>query len=180
MNLSDINDRVGEAYREAVRDLKRCNRGAPFVRSAHRRLVAGDGEGNRIGDPIYFSGPVRMKDVKALMAKPGVREVRAQGEVRAYERIDDLDWVGEEVWHVGVWSHQQATIAISAAAYRAELDALWAANTAFKNLDDCLNAGGNYRPSLDMRQPVMVRLANDYDAAQAARGDERRAYRYGA
>lgn len=66
------------------------------------------------------------------------------------------------------------------AAQRAELDALWAANTGFKNLDDCLNAGGNYRPSLDMRQPVMVRLANDYDAAQAARGDERRAYRYGA
>lgn len=62
---------------------------------------------------------------------------------------------------------------------RSRLDGLWARNTGFCNLRDCLNAGGSYRPSLDMRQEIMRELADDYDAAQAARGDDRRAYRYG-
>lgn len=59
------------------------------------------------------------------------------------------------------------------------IDTLIRANTAFLSLEEMLNAGGRYRPSCDMREPVMVAIADAYDGAQEARGDERRAYRYG-
>lgn len=36
---------------------------------------------------------------------------------------------------------------------------------------------GGYFPTLDCRDPILRRLANLYDAAQAIRGDDRRAYR---
>ncbi len=59
------------------------------------------------------------------------------------------------------------------------MDDVVANKTAFMNMVDLMNAGGNYRPSLDMRQPDLVELANYYDQKQAERGDPRRAYRYG-
>ncbi|GEM_PF-3795393 len=52
-------------------------------------------------------------------------------------------------------------------------------HTAFKSMQEMLDAHAGYRPSLDMREPVMVRIADVYDALQAERGDARRAYRYG-
>jgi len=53
--------------------------------------------------------------------------------------------------------------------------------TCFENQDQLLNAPGGYRPTIqprrdDRRYEV---LADAYDIAQAARGDERRAYRNG-
>lgn len=58
------------------------------------------------------------------------------------------------------------------------VDCLVRTNTAFRTLGEMLEAVG-YRPSCDMRVPAMVSIADAYDAAQAARGDARRAYRYG-
>ncbi len=59
------------------------------------------------------------------------------------------------------------------------VDLLVATHTAFKSMQEMLGAHPGYRPSLDMREPVMARLADLYDTAQAERGDARRAYRYG-
>lgn len=59
------------------------------------------------------------------------------------------------------------------------VDRLVAANTAFRSMIQMVMTHDGYRPSLDMREPVMARLADLYDAAQAERGDARRAYRYG-
>jgi len=59
------------------------------------------------------------------------------------------------------------------------IDALIARRTAFRTLADLLNAGGRYRPSCDVSDPDMRAIADAYDAAQEARGDARRAYRYG-
>lgn len=59
------------------------------------------------------------------------------------------------------------------------VNVLVATHTAFKSMQDMLDAHPGYRPSLDMREPVMVRIADVYDALQAERGDDRRAYRYG-
>lgn len=59
------------------------------------------------------------------------------------------------------------------------VDYLIRRNTGFTGLDDMLSAGGNYRPSLDMREPWAREVARAYDEAQAKRGDARRAYRYG-
>lgn len=70
--------------------------------------------------------------------------------------------------------------------WRVELEAvpantnhLVANHTAFRDFSSLLWAEGGYRPSLDVSEPVMLQIADAYDAAQAARGDARRAYRYG-
>lgn len=63
----------------------------------------------------------------------------------------------------------------------ASIDKLTAALTAFDTLDALVNAQGNYRPTIrpdgnDRRYEV---LADAYDRAQSARGDQRRAWRGG-
>lgn len=65
-----------------------------------------------------------------------------------------------------------------------ELDALTTKHTtaAFSSFADLLNAGGNYCPHFDLafgdneRKAEVAKLAKAYDAAQAARGDSRRAH----
>jgi len=59
-----------------------------------------------------------------------------------------------------------------------DVDDLIAHNTGFSSLDDMLNARGGYRPSCDVSRLEMELIADAYDAAQTARGDERRAFRY--
>jgi len=61
-----------------------------------------------------------------------------------------------------------------------ELDRLVRENACFKGFQDLLDAKGGYRPSLDCRDPIKVQIADAYDAAMTLRGDDRRAYRYGA
>ncbi len=58
-------------------------------------------------------------------------------------------------------------------------NSLTKANTGFSSFDEMLNAKGSYRPSMEVSQPEMKELADLYDAAQEARGDDRRAFRYG-
>jgi hypothetical protein len=60
----------------------------------------------------------------------------------------------------------------------ARLDSITRANSAFATFDELLSQPC-YRPSLDQSQPVLVELADAYDAAMTARNDDRRAYRYG-
>ena len=59
-----------------------------------------------------------------------------------------------------------------------DIDELIAHNSGFSSLDDMLNARGGYRPSCDVSRLEMELIADAYDAAQTARGDERRAFRY--
>lgn len=62
-------------------------------------------------------------------------------------------------------------------------DVLTARHTAFKSFDEMLLAGGNYRPSFYLRgktaaaQKEIRDLADEYDGAQEARKDPRRAFR---
>ena len=60
------------------------------------------------------------------------------------------------------------------------IDQLVANNSGFENFEALLNAPGGYRPSCDVRRAERRAIANAYDKAQAERGDERRAYRFGA
>ena len=62
---------------------------------------------------------------------------------------------------------------------RRKADRLCSSNTGFASFQDLLDAKGSYRPSIDVREPDMLWLADYYDRAQEARGDARRAYRYG-
>ncbi|HQT96853.1 MAG TPA: hypothetical protein PK416_03105 [Thermodesulfobacteriota bacterium] len=45
------------------------------------------------------------------------------------------------------------------------------------SFDELINSPGNYRPTLDVRDEATLMLADAYDAAQASRGDSRRAFR---
>lgn len=58
-------------------------------------------------------------------------------------------------------------------------DAILGANSGFANFRDLLDAKGGYAPSMDMRKPELVWLADYYDQTQASRNDPRRAFRYG-
>ena len=58
-------------------------------------------------------------------------------------------------------------------------DELALAHTPFSGFDILLRAAGDYRPSLDVTVADKLELANTYDAAQAKRGDIRRAFRLG-
>jgi hypothetical protein len=78
-----------------------------------------------------------------------------------------------------------STVGPLTAEQRAEADALTTAHTCFESLQDMQDASGHYRPSLHTFErntagdaPALRRLADLYDQAQAARGDDRRAYRY--
>lgn len=51
-------------------------------------------------------------------------------------------------------------------------------HTAFKSFDALLNAPGGYFPTLEVRNADRWILANEYDKAQAARHDTRRANIY--
>tara|TARA_R100000458_G_C8145109_1_gene154798 strand:+ start:193 stop:681 length:489 start_codon:yes stop_codon:yes gene_type:complete len=60
-----------------------------------------------------------------------------------------------------------------------ELDDIVERNSGFKSFNGLLNALGDYRPTIDVSVPEKEYLADEYDAAQAERGDERRAFRRG-
>lgn len=57
------------------------------------------------------------------------------------------------------------------------LDELTRRYTAFDSFEALLTAPGGYRPGFDVRKEPLRILANEYDQAQAARGDVRRASR---
>ena len=61
---------------------------------------------------------------------------------------------------------------------RPQLDKIVRANTAFASFDDLLNTP-RYRPSICIAERPMLLLADEYDAAMKARGDGRRAFRWG-
>lgn len=68
------------------------------------------------------------------------------------------------------------------------IDALVRKHSAFTSMADLLNAGGNYRPTLEVPHPKDKRvdpgaaerkiIADVYDLIQTTRGDERRAFRH--
>jgi hypothetical protein len=57
------------------------------------------------------------------------------------------------------------------------IEALTTKWTAFGSFEKLLKADGGYRPSLTRKNQEVRELADAYDKAQEARGDQRRAYR---
>lgn len=58
------------------------------------------------------------------------------------------------------------------------LDGLTIKHTAFPNFRDMVESHPGYRPTICCDRPQLTALADAYDRAQQARGDDRRAYRY--
>lgn len=93
--------------------------------------------------------------------------------------------LGEERGHALVGKLRKAgrgwrMVGLEEAKAEAEvMEGILKAKTGFSRMGDLLDAGGRYRPSLDMRDPDLRQLADYYDRQQIERGDPRRAYRYG-
>lgn len=62
---------------------------------------------------------------------------------------------------------------------REQLDEICRTMSGFSTFFGLVNAKGDYRPSIDLGIPEMKYLADEYDKFQEARGDDRRAYRFG-
>lgn len=60
-----------------------------------------------------------------------------------------------------------------------DLDNICQKHTCFNYFFDLVDAGGNYYPTVNCQIPELVILADCYDNYQIARGDSRRACRYG-
>lgn len=82
------------------------------------------------------------------------------------------NWLADQLVG-GSWPHIGETDAEKA-------DRITRTHSAFTSFEDmAVHAKGSYRPSLYMKNPALVWLADYYDAFQAKRGDSRVAFRYG-
>ncbi|HZX80768.1 MAG TPA: hypothetical protein VFE72_07450 [Lysobacter sp.] len=174
-----------EARAETLRDIKRDAeaRQLRWRRDRERMLWAIDRNGHRLNGEDFLVWNRTKAQVAELLAKhPEAVEIVCNGGIDIAENLADMEAGNYDThdWGVTLWSAAPAAEqgAESAAPSDAEIDALIASNTAFRNMDDLLSAGGRYRPSLDCSDPDMLAIANRYDELQKARGDDRRAYRY--
>jgi len=62
---------------------------------------------------------------------------------------------------------------------QAKLDRICRAHSGFRSFQELLEAKGSYRPTLYTWILDLAYLADCYDSAMAAQGDDRRTYRYG-
>lgn len=105
------------------------------------------------------------KPIEVEVRDGGLR-VRPQESAKHFAKFDVPD---------NIESHRSAL-----QAERIILDAIWQERTAFPSLRSCINtAEHGYRPSMDMREPLAVWLADDYDQARVSNESPLRAYRYG-
>lgn len=132
--------------------------------------------GDRLNGSDYWGFNGTIKQVKRMLAEyPDTVEIVVQLRLNCFETFSDMANEYEPdacSGQVTIWNS-----AISSAMSVTDKD--WRENTAFKSLGDCLKAGGDYRPSMDMREPIMRRLADRYDLEQEANFNHKRAYRYG-
>lgn len=165
-----------EARAELKRDLQRGadTRAQRWHRDRGCLLWAIDASGERMNlDGVEWDRTKRAV-AKLLAEHPGAVEVSVDSGINIAERMEDFDGAAYEphFWQATIWRADRPVMSDG------ELDEVVRRNTAFRNMLDMLDAKGNYRPSLDCSEPVMLAIADRYDELQAARGDDRRAYRY--
>ncbi len=133
---------------------------------------------------VYSGKAPTAADFNALIADieanyPAVDYISFEGGFDFAERMDGFRdgaydaWVSD--WSVEAWRRPGTR----------NVDALVSMHSGFSSLADMLNAHPSYTPTLattrakDPRECAELKdIADAYDAAQAAKGDARRAYRY--
>lgn len=167
-SLQHMLDACAKARAEAMAEIK----SNPELRNLRwkvdraPRLVAIDAKGDRLNDGDWSEWKRRKREViRMYEINPEAVEIVVESGINLYERPDDVDYV-TEFWTATLWENES-------------VDDLVRKHTAFATMDELLQADGGYRPSLDVREPHMLRIANAYDRQQQLRGDPRRAYRYG-
>ena len=134
-------------------------------------------DGERLSDGNWTRWDRRRSTVEALLSgHPQAAMLVVEGGVNVAENRGALDAGIYEsfIWQVEIWNRNDPTLTDVQ-----ELEAIVRRRTAFASFEDMFNAKGDYRPSMDVADPEMLRLANHYDHAAEQRGDARRVYRYG-
>lgn len=126
--------------------------------------------GDRMNGCSFVGWRRRQQEISELLVTyPNADEIVVQGtffasenksshEADEYERCD---------WQARVWSPSKCP------------EDLWPALTPWRDAKEALTVTSRtYRPSMDMSDPDMRLLADDYDAIATMLGDDRRTYRY--
>lgn len=148
-----------------------------FQRFRKPLLWAIDAKNDRINGSDYTEWDGTVRQILGLVELyPEAVEVVADLALECHEDFRDmLNGNGESTLVYGggpLWSQ-------SIAGAMSVTDADWRKNTGFNSLASCLGSHPRYRPSMDMREPIMRRMADRYDLEMAAMGNPKRAYRYG-
>ncbi len=138
-------------------------------------IIGADGE--RLADDGWIRWDRRRSTVDEILRQhPDAQALVVEGGINVAMNKADLDAGNYEplIWQANIWNRSDPT-----PEQGRELTALLRRRTAFQSFDDMFAAKGEYRPSMDVSDPEMRRLAEHYDHLAAQRGDERRAFRYG-
>lgn len=142
------------------------------------RLLAIDAAGNRLNDDGWHSWTRRKSDVESLLRNyPEATEVVVDSGVDVAATREDYEGSNYDpfFWQATIWRHDRPVYSIE------QLEEIVRRRTGFRSFSEMFNkTRDGYRPSIDVRDPEMLAIANHYDRLATNRGDERRAYRYGA
>lgn len=134
--------------------------------------------GDRLNDGAWCPWRRRKSDVEQLLQDyPDAVQIVVDSGIDVAENKEsfDADNYTPMFWQVPIWKRSEPVYSVE------QLEALVRRRTGFRSFAEMLDRARNgYRPSIDTRDPEMVAIANHYDALAEARGDDRRAYRYGA
>ena len=139
-------------------------------------LVIG-ADGDRLNDGSWRRWDRRRSTVEDLLAAyPHAQSIVVDAGVNVSANRADMEAGNYEpiYWQAKIWDRNDPS-----PAQEKQLNALLARRSAFKSFDEIFAAKGGYRPSMDMKDPDMVVLADHYDRLAQQRGDSRRAFRYG-
>lgn len=167
--LAAMTEACSKARADALADIRGNPelRGLRWHRAREPQLLAIAADGQRLNDGCWTAWKRRKKEVVELYDRYSeAAMIVVDSGINLYERPDAEDYV-PVYWQAVIWEDT------------AEVDALVRAHTAFASLADMLTPDGCYRPSCDVREPAMEKIADAYDRLAAQQGDERRAYRYG-
>ena len=147
-----------------------------------RRLVYLDAKGDLIEfDPDKVSGPLSWgQNVAVFLTEQGAPEFRGHGWAEECASVILTLVRRWQDYHNRAMKSLENTMTPkdTPIAIPDDLDELTRSLSAFSSFNELLNAGGNYRPTIHVEHsPDHLALAVFYDAAQKARGDERRTYR---
>lgn len=182
-----LQEAIKQARSDAKADARRdCDKG--FLKSRGVWMITTNNKEGLVApnsESIWFGETVTARKFDGLIARveahfPHVDEIRFDGGWDHAETMADFDgnytpWVAE--WSVLAWRRPIAR----------SIDQLVAMHSGFTSLVDLVEGAHiSYRPSLathhrncdDQERAELTLIADAYDAAQAARGDGRRAYRY--
>lgn len=162
---------IGAARNEAMREYHESGVGMNRWIVYDDPLLWAIKDGDRLNGSHFTGWHGRRNEVVDLLAAyPETQRVVAQGAILVSE--DEQSFKAGDYrrfdWEATIWLPTLCA------------EALWPVCTPWKSAEHALrDTSPNYRPSMSMRDPEMMVLADDYDATATRLGDPRRVYRYG-